>query len=261
MNPDMTCNGFKFEIGKTYEITNDKPLKTCTDSGFHFSINLDDVFNHYSFKKCRLFEVEALDDVVTDGNKSVTKKLKIIRELTQEDLNNHKFADSRYDLWFKDRTDEELLVYKDDDDYEIQVIVVQKLKNQDLMFNTFKNNKKGIVRKAVIDRMSDSNLMHKTFKNDPDGSVRLALVKRMEDLDLMFNTFKNDSEWIIRGIVVNRMTDLNLMYQTFKDDESLIVRLAVVERMGDLDLMYETFKDDLDSDVRKIVKRLMNNID
>lgn len=154
MNIDMTCRDYQFEIGKTYEIDNDKKLELGTDSGFHFCLKLNNVFNYYDFKMCRLFEVEPIGDVVTGSKKSITKKLRIVRELTQEDLNNHKFTELHHDIWFKDRTDEELLFYKDDESLLVRKTVVDRMNDLNLMYQTFKDDKSWIVRESVKERMS-----------------------------------------------------------------------------------------------------------
>ena len=46
MDLDMTCRDFQFEAGKTYQIDNEMPLKLCSESGFHFCLNFEDVFNY-----------------------------------------------------------------------------------------------------------------------------------------------------------------------------------------------------------------------
>ena len=78
-NADMTCQGFKYEIGQTYEM--DGEIKPCS-RGFHFCRNMADVLNYYAEKDCRYAEVEAHGEVIDSDNKSVTNKLRIIRELT-----------------------------------------------------------------------------------------------------------------------------------------------------------------------------------
>ena len=76
---DMTCRGFQYEVGQTYQM--DGRIKPC-ERGFHFCRNAADVLNYYGEKGCRYAEVEAVGKVVKHGDKSVTNKIRIIRELT-----------------------------------------------------------------------------------------------------------------------------------------------------------------------------------
>jgi hypothetical protein len=83
-NPDWTCRGFLYEVGQTYE-ENVNP-KTCS-RGFHFCEKAVDCFNYYSFDpNNKVAEVLALGEVDTDGNKSCTNKIQIVREIPWEEL-------------------------------------------------------------------------------------------------------------------------------------------------------------------------------
>ena len=83
-NPDWTCRGFQYEVGKTFE--HDGNIELC-GSGFHFCQKASDCFNYYDFNSNnKVAEVEALDLVETEGNKSVTNKIHIIREVPWQEL-------------------------------------------------------------------------------------------------------------------------------------------------------------------------------
>jgi hypothetical protein len=83
-NPDWTCREFQYEVGKTYE--HDGELRVC-GGGFHFCEKAVDCFNYYSFDpNNKVAEVEAVGDVLTDGDKSVTNKLVIVREVEWSEL-------------------------------------------------------------------------------------------------------------------------------------------------------------------------------
>ena len=85
-NPGWTCRDFQYEVGKTY--THDGTLKVC-GNGFHFCEKAIDCFNYYSFDpNNKVAEVEAVGDVLTDGDKSVTNKLVIVREVEWSELLN-----------------------------------------------------------------------------------------------------------------------------------------------------------------------------
>lgn len=89
-NPDMTCRGFQYEIGKTYEIQ-EEPIMCAR--GFHACLNLETVFRYYSpYKKPILCEVEVLGDVIHGrffDDKVVTNKIKIVRELTEDEVTKY----------------------------------------------------------------------------------------------------------------------------------------------------------------------------
>src|SRR5574344_2025871 len=97
MDPDMTCKGFQYEIGKEYFLEN--KLVLCKN-GFHFCKNPFDCLGYYDNIKGnrRLFLVEALGEVITDDNKTVTNKIKIIKEIKDiekffdENIDNFKFG-------------------------------------------------------------------------------------------------------------------------------------------------------------------------
>ena len=85
-NEDWTCNGFQYEIGKTFEMDG-SPI--CCNRGFHFCTNLSDCFNYYAFNSDnKVAEVEAIGEVVSDSGdtKHCTNKIKIVRELTWHEV-------------------------------------------------------------------------------------------------------------------------------------------------------------------------------
>ena len=83
-NPDWTCRGFQYEVGKTFE--HDGNIELC-GSGFHFCQKASDCFKYYDFNSNnKVAEVEALDLVETEGNKSVTNKIHIVREIPWQEL-------------------------------------------------------------------------------------------------------------------------------------------------------------------------------
>src|SRR5574344_407280 len=93
MESDMICRGFQYEIGKEYSLEGE--LEICRN-GFHFCENPFDCLKYYDNIKGdkRLFLVEALGIVVNGDNKSVTNKIKIIKEIPDienffdENINN-----------------------------------------------------------------------------------------------------------------------------------------------------------------------------
>ena len=83
-NSDWTCKGFQYKVGETYEIDG-KP--TCCKKGFHFCKKLVDCFNYYSFDpNNKVAEIESLGDVDFGEDKYCTNKIKIIKELSWEEV-------------------------------------------------------------------------------------------------------------------------------------------------------------------------------
>jgi hypothetical protein len=85
-NPDWTCRGFQFKVGKTYE---EDVTPSCCIRGFHFCTELKECFSYYSFDpNNKVAEIEALGeiDAESDENKHCTNKIKIVREISWEEV-------------------------------------------------------------------------------------------------------------------------------------------------------------------------------
>ena len=83
-NPDWTCRGFKYEVGKTFKHEGDIGL--CS-SGFHFCQKASDCFNYYNFNSNnKVAEVLATGLVETENDKSVTNEITIVREIPWQEL-------------------------------------------------------------------------------------------------------------------------------------------------------------------------------
>ena len=78
-NPDFSCRGFQFEVGKSYK--HNGPIEICR-SGFHFCRDVADCFNYYPFdSNNKVAEIEAVGLVESNGDKSVTDEVVIVREI------------------------------------------------------------------------------------------------------------------------------------------------------------------------------------
>ena len=84
MDANMQCRGMQFEIGKSYHV--DGEIEVCSN-GLHFCKQLKDVFDFYNREGNRFFEIETLGIVKTDRTKSATSDLRIIRELSDIEIN------------------------------------------------------------------------------------------------------------------------------------------------------------------------------
>ena len=85
-NPDWTCRGFQYEVGKVFE--EDVAPKYC-DRGFHFCTNAIQCFKYYRFDPDnKVAEILALGEVDkdSDSTKCCTNKIQIVREISWQEL-------------------------------------------------------------------------------------------------------------------------------------------------------------------------------
>ena len=85
-NQDMTCRGFQYEQGKTYELAHPEAVLLC-HIGFHFCEKLTDCFEFYDKFDSRFCEIEADGNIKSDGKKSACSRITIGRELSGIELN------------------------------------------------------------------------------------------------------------------------------------------------------------------------------
>ena len=88
--PDWICRDYDYKrngnvIGEIYEM--DGEIEIC-ERGFHYCPKLVNCFNHYGFNSNnKVAEIEILGDIKDDGgDKEVTNKFKIIRELSWHEV-------------------------------------------------------------------------------------------------------------------------------------------------------------------------------
>lgn len=88
INSDWTCRGFKYKVGEIFEM-NSKPI--CYASGFHSCFKLEDCYNYYNNINGdkHIVEVEILGETHSRANSISTNKIKIIRELSQEEIEEY----------------------------------------------------------------------------------------------------------------------------------------------------------------------------
>ena len=90
---DLKCRGFQFEVGCVYDTGYKKEeLELCSETVFHFCDSLEKAHDYYSCsdKENRYCEIEVLGEIIYDGNKYGSNKIKILREITGEELDNLK---------------------------------------------------------------------------------------------------------------------------------------------------------------------------
>ncbi len=109
--PNMTCQGFQYEVGQTYE--HDGNIGLC-EAGFHFCRKMADVLNYYNRHDCRYAVVEALGEVIDGEDKSVTDRLRIVRELTREEVFKEMAAGAGMSLEYSPFPADEIIQARED---------------------------------------------------------------------------------------------------------------------------------------------------
>ena len=91
---NLRCRDYQFEVGKVYDTgADEEKLELCSNTVFHFCRNLEKVHNHYSAnpkENNRFCEIEVLGRLVEDEEKCGSNKIKIVREITGQELANLK---------------------------------------------------------------------------------------------------------------------------------------------------------------------------
>lgn len=83
-NSNWTCRGYQYKVGETF--VHKGEIELC-GSGFHFCQKASQCFNFYEFNpKNKVAEVEAIGIVIASRDKMVTNKIRIVREISWEEL-------------------------------------------------------------------------------------------------------------------------------------------------------------------------------
>ena len=83
-NPDFTCRGFQYEVGKSYE---EDVVPSVCKVGFHFCPKLVDCFSCYDFDpNNKVAEIEAIGDIDEGDNKCCTNKITIVKEIAWQEV-------------------------------------------------------------------------------------------------------------------------------------------------------------------------------
>lgn len=81
---NWSCKGMQYKVGEKFEMI-EKPI-ICM-RGYHFCKKIVDCFNYYNFSPSnKVAEIEAYGDIVCEEEKCCTNKIKIIRELSWEEV-------------------------------------------------------------------------------------------------------------------------------------------------------------------------------
>ena len=86
---DLKCRDFQYEVGKEYK--HDGNIELCNE-GFHFCKNVMDIHGYYDLQEdeTRVCEILASGNVIEGEDKCVTDTIKIVRELSKEEIEEMK---------------------------------------------------------------------------------------------------------------------------------------------------------------------------
>ena len=90
---DLTCRGFRYEVGKTYEMDTTIPIKLC-NKGFHYCLTLSQCFEFYRPDDSRFCEIEAVEDgqIIESPEKCCCSIIRIIREISPIEINRARYG-------------------------------------------------------------------------------------------------------------------------------------------------------------------------
>ena len=83
-NKDLTCRGFQYEIGKTYE----EPKAVLCECGFHACKEVLDVFSCYPPNESRycVVDIDDISEIKIGDSKICGAKITILREITIDEI-------------------------------------------------------------------------------------------------------------------------------------------------------------------------------
>lgn len=201
-------NGMQLEIGKIYSVEGELiPYQ----NGFHFCDRIERLNIYYSIVKNRIFEVEADSEVdICDEMMYVARKIKLIRELSKEEILNY----------FKENREK----FCNCKQAEIREAVAEQGLCLDILIHDENFNVRGAVAKQ---RYGLDILIH-----DKDEGVRCTVAGQGYGL----NELIYDKNWFVRCAVAEQGYGLDILIR----DRDECVRIAVAEQGYGLDkLIYD----------------------
>ena len=180
LNMDMSSaySNMSYEIGKKYTIIGE--LKMCKN-GFHFCKYLEDIENHYTITKSRIFEVKVEGEIIEEYDKSCAKSIMLVRELSKDEIRQY-FIDNQKRILDKNWLCRKALAAQglcldkliNDEDWRVRVAVAGQGYGLDVLIN----DKNWCVRRAVARQGYGLDIL----VNDEKPWVRNAALNKLEAL-------------------------------------------------------------------------------
>lgn len=239
----MYGNRMQYEMNKLYSIEGRVVL--C-ENGFHFCKEIERLEGYYPINNSRIFEVKASGKIVQHYGKYVAEKIKLVRELTKEEINDY----------FKQNQKK----FIESEDSDIRKTVAGQGYGLDILIN----DENWMVRQAVARQGYGLNKL----VYDQAANVRIAVAKQGYGLDKLINDencyvriavakqgygldkLVNDKHWVVRVAVAEQGYGLDRLV----NDKNWGVREAVAEQGYGLDILIN----DKDKNVRETAQEILN---
>ena len=149
-------NGMGYRLNKWYKMRSNISIKQCK-RGYHFFNNIRDIFELFYKKDYDIYEVEAKGDIIKDDTKYVCSEIKLIRKLTEKEIN--KYIEDNLDILVNDE----------------YWTVRREVARQGYGLDILVNDEYWIVRREVAKQRYRLDIL----VNDKDPDVRYEAVKRL----------------------------------------------------------------------------------
>ncbi len=235
-------NGMWYEMGKLYSI--EENVVPCR-KGFHFCKSIEELNGCYKISSSRIFEIEAYGEVVERGCKCAAEKIKLVRELTMEEINDYfkqnqkKFVESA--VWYIRQAVAEQGYGLDKLMQDGNCAVRATVAKQGYGLNILIGDQDWYIRKEVAKQGYGLDVLIK----DSSWLVRSEVAKQGYGLDILIN----DKEWQVRQAVAEQGYGLDILI----NDEDNDVRRAVAEQGYGLDILVH----DKDCDVKFVAQEML----
>ena len=234
-------NGMQYEMDKLYSIKGE--LVPCLN-GFHFCEFLEKLNAYYYITSSRIFEIEAGGKIIKCDGKYVAEKIKLVRELTKEEIKDY-FKQNQRELIKCRNWNVRIAVAEQG--YGLEELVCDEnwyvraaVAGQGYGLDVLVNDDHWYVRVAVAEQGYGLDKLIQ----DKNCCVRVAAARQSYGLD----TLIHDENYRVRMAVAKQGYGLDVLVH----DDDCDVRCAVAERGYGLDVLVH----DDDYDVRQTAKKM-----
>lgn len=171
-------NNMQYELGKDYSVNGE--VIPCRN-GFHFCEKIEELNCYYDIADSRIFEVVADGIIRQDENKYVAEKIRLVRELSKEDIKKY----------FEQKVQWLICHHK--------AYVREAIANQGYGLDVLINDEDYDVRVAVANQGYGLDVL----VHDEDCDVRVAVANQGYGLDVLVS----DGDYDVRKAVANQGWD------------------------------------------------------